>query len=204
MAVKYVRTRTNDSDSLGRAVREVMFSKKLHHPNVVQCFSWTVLSQPVSEPGEEEQALTEAMAPDMEHSEGNAQQLEGKRASAEDENRSVAVHHAKKGLHSSFAAIHSRQNGSSSTEEFGAIPAVWPSGAQGALPGPLASQLSESSVSITPSSGRNGKACGVKRRRTSEGSTAWTPSPGGCVLDPRMDSFNSEEGFGSPIKRKSK
>lgn len=45
VAVKCIVTNTDDDDSLGRAVREVVLSKKLTHPNVVQCFSWTVLAQ---------------------------------------------------------------------------------------------------------------------------------------------------------------
>ena len=66
VAVKYIVCGTEDSDSLGRAIREVrwvagraaittgahqptcalqvVLSKKMSHPNVVQCFSWTVLS----------------------------------------------------------------------------------------------------------------------------------------------------------------
>ena len=46
MAVKYITCRTDESDSLGRAIHEVVLSKKMSHPNVVQCFSWTVLSEP--------------------------------------------------------------------------------------------------------------------------------------------------------------
>ncbi|PRW57603.1 serine threonine- kinase drkC [Chlorella sorokiniana] len=46
VAVKYIKCPTDDSDSLGRAIREVVLSKKMSHPNVVQCYSWTVLTEP--------------------------------------------------------------------------------------------------------------------------------------------------------------
>lgn len=35
VAVKYIVCRTDDHDSLGRAIREVVLSKKMSHPNVV-------------------------------------------------------------------------------------------------------------------------------------------------------------------------
>lgn len=44
VAVKYIVCPTDDADSLGRAIREVVLSKKMSHPNVVQCYSWTVLT----------------------------------------------------------------------------------------------------------------------------------------------------------------
>lgn len=36
VAVKYIVCRTDDHDSLGRAIREVVLSKKMSHPNVVR------------------------------------------------------------------------------------------------------------------------------------------------------------------------
>ncbi len=41
VAVKYIICRTDDSDSLGRAIREVVVSKKMSHPNVVRIFTPT-------------------------------------------------------------------------------------------------------------------------------------------------------------------
>ncbi|KAI3434599.1 hypothetical protein D9Q98_002667 [Chlorella vulgaris] len=45
VAVKYIVCPTDDADSLGRAIREVVLSRKMSHPNVVQCYSWTVLTE---------------------------------------------------------------------------------------------------------------------------------------------------------------
>lgn len=44
VAVKYIPCSTEDPDSLGRAVREVVLAKRCQHPNVVQTFVWTVLT----------------------------------------------------------------------------------------------------------------------------------------------------------------
>ena len=44
VAVKYIVCPVEDSESLGRAIREVVLSKKMSHPNVVQCYAWTVLT----------------------------------------------------------------------------------------------------------------------------------------------------------------
>mgnify|MGYP001106673897 CR=1 FL=1 len=41
VAVKYIVCRTDDHDSLGRAIREVVLSKKMSHPNVVS--TWMAL-----------------------------------------------------------------------------------------------------------------------------------------------------------------
>lgn len=40
VAVKYIVCRTDDHDSLGRAIREVVLSKKMSHPNVVRRGLW--------------------------------------------------------------------------------------------------------------------------------------------------------------------
>jgi hypothetical protein len=44
VAVKYIVCPVDDPFSLGRAIREVVLSRKMSHPNVVQCYSWTVLT----------------------------------------------------------------------------------------------------------------------------------------------------------------
>eukprot|EP00887_Chlorella_sp_A99_P003741 scaffold7.g3741.t1 len=45
VAVKYLICHANDGDSLERAIHEVVLSKRMSHPNVVQCYCWSVLNE---------------------------------------------------------------------------------------------------------------------------------------------------------------
>lgn len=173
VAVKCVRTRTDRPDSLGAAIREVVLSKKLTHPNVTQTFSWTVLSQP------EEKAATPGS---------------GSRRSS-------------LGACGKGGGICRRDSMEGPADS---IPALWP-GSGGRPGGPAAASSTGSAAGSAGSSGSRG----VKRRRTLASPAERTPSPtlaasgGGRTppslgLDPRMDSFNSEEGFGSPVKKNRK
>lgn len=169
VAVKYVLTRTDNSDSLGRAIREIILSKKLVHPNVVTTYSWTVLSQP----------STSTISGDGCTSDSNTA----------DEKM---LQMAKRALDPTFSELEERAK----SEEFSSIPAVWPRSPP--PPSPL--------KGLADTEGMHGASvlCGVKRRRTSlhAKTTTWTPSPSSLGVAPRMDSFNSEEGFGSPVRRK--
>jgi len=196
VAVKYVLTRTDDPQSLGRAIREVMLSKKMAHPNVVQTFSWTVLSQPCDSNG----------ISDRKGREGNGFDV-GLNSSAERQ--------APKRQALSSQANNDCINEQTSPAHNDVIPAVWPhtrrrgstleSQNGDAQSGTLDDSSTVHSSSSDTSCSFSLDACAVKRRRTSTQSGGWTPSPSAQgVLAPRMDSFNSEEGFGSPIKRKRK
>ncbi|KAL6777670.1 ROC104 [Auxenochlorella protothecoides x Auxenochlorella symbiontica] len=46
VAVKYIPCRADDARGLRAAVREVVLSKQLGHPHVVQCYDWAVLPVP--------------------------------------------------------------------------------------------------------------------------------------------------------------
>ena len=207
VAIKYIRI-TNKAASLGAAVREVLLSKKLSHPNVVQTFSWTVLSQPEEEiEDEDEDALQSGFSKSTRGIFGvNSEEDAGTSSASAIDNRKSdysipAVwpthphphhhhHHHHHQNNPSFSSLHTKNGG----KETQYTPAVDSSAMAAALP-----QSSE---------GR-----GVKRRRTDEAIIAMsTPSPAGSKsLSPAdvktplsMVSFNSEEGFGSPAKKKRK
>ena len=44
VAVKHAICNVEDAESLEQSIREVVLSKKLSHPNVVQTYAWTVLT----------------------------------------------------------------------------------------------------------------------------------------------------------------
>lgn len=44
VAVKYAVCNVEDAQSLEQSIREVVLSKKMGHPNVVQTYAWTVLT----------------------------------------------------------------------------------------------------------------------------------------------------------------
>lgn len=44
VAVKHALCDVADAESLEQSIREVVLSKKLSHPNVVQTYAWTVLT----------------------------------------------------------------------------------------------------------------------------------------------------------------
>jgi len=44
VAVKYAICDVEDADKLEQSIREVVLSKKMSHPNVVQTYAWTVLT----------------------------------------------------------------------------------------------------------------------------------------------------------------
>ena len=44
VAVKYTRCDTSNAAALERCIREVVLSRRLSHPHVVQTFAWTVLT----------------------------------------------------------------------------------------------------------------------------------------------------------------
>ena len=46
VAVKYAVCNVEDVESLEQSIREVVLSKKMSHPNVVQTYAWTVLAGP--------------------------------------------------------------------------------------------------------------------------------------------------------------
>ena len=46
VAVKYAICNTQDMDAIEQSVLEVVLSKKMSHPNVVQTYAWTVLTAP--------------------------------------------------------------------------------------------------------------------------------------------------------------
>ena len=46
VAVKHAVCNVADAQSLEQSIREVVLSKKLSHPNVVQTYAWTVLTGP--------------------------------------------------------------------------------------------------------------------------------------------------------------
>ena len=46
VAVKHAICNVEDAESLEQSIREVVLSKKLSHPNVVQTYAWTVLTGP--------------------------------------------------------------------------------------------------------------------------------------------------------------
>lgn len=46
VAVKHTVCNVADAESLEQSIREVVLSKKLSHPNVVQTYAWTVLTGP--------------------------------------------------------------------------------------------------------------------------------------------------------------
>jgi hypothetical protein len=209
VAIKYIRTRTDKADSLGGAIREVVLSKKLTHPNIVQTFSWTVLAQPSVLDDDDNRQSTERISDN-----NNSSRLDFGR------NGSDASEIARL----SYSFFH--RNGSKEEEQEGAvtaavteveelerysIPAVWNNNAttsRAARSTPILKEQQKQQLRTTitksesPSSSSSSITRGVKRRRT--GLDSATPSPTTLGLDPRMDSFNSEEGFGSPVKKKRK
>ncbi|KAL0038667.1 hypothetical protein WJX79_002430 [Trebouxia sp. C0005] len=73
VAVKYAVCNIQDADSIEGAIREVVLSKKMSHPNVVQTYAWTVLDgstsaaaqqDPDSQRGLLQRALQGANSPD--------------------------------------------------------------------------------------------------------------------------------------------
>lgn len=275
VAVKYIVTRTDSSACLGRAIREVVLSKKLTHPNVVQTFTWTVLSQPeqedapVGEPGgalavaaggganrkdifsaaafstKTKAAGSPAAADDqgiralwskpaqqqevesspcgLEQPVGEAKPVAHRSIFSEPRStlfvgQSSATEAWASGDAEASAELATElptsiSNAESIMAEVPALPRVRVKPPQRLRSGNSASaavtpetsyQQEGDGVAAAPrSSGSLSSQCGIKRRRTSEGSALSGGS--GCTvqeeLAPRMDSFNSEEGFGSPVKR---
>jgi len=213
VAVKYIRTRTDKADSLGGAIREVVLSKKLTHPNIVQTFSWTVLAQPGVLGDEDNQKSTEdcndnsiAGGLDFNRNDSDASEIASLSYSILHRNGSIedGEREQQEGMPTA-AAIKAEE-----LERY-SIPAVWnesDSTTRAANSNPLLQEEQKQQLGTTtaktgsPSSSSSSLTRGVKRRRT--GLNSATPSPTTLNLHPRMDSFNSEEGFGSPVKKKRK
>ena len=219
VAVKYIRTRTDKADSLGSAIREVVLSKKLTHPNIVQTFSWTVLAPPPpQQDGDDEdqnRSITGGGLNDFSRNGSNVSEISGLSSSFLQRNESLEKEDGAAGRQTRAAAAVRTE------EEFEgySIPAVWNNNSsknttkEGDTSNTstklqrkqqLKTMSEETSVTGSPSSSSTSTSMsrGVKRRRT--GLDSATPSPTTLGLDPRMDSFNSEEGFGSPVKKKRK
>jgi Protein kinase domain len=225
VAVKYIRTRTDKADSLGGAIREVVLSKKLTHPNIVQTFSWTVLAQPqvVGEEENEENGnlerskenyniSTTAEVLDFSRHGSDVSEIAGLSSSFLHRNGSIEEEEEVEEAAAAAAVKEAEE-----LERY-SIPAVWNNNIKTSRRNDSNSLLSnqhngqnqqqkqqlQGTATSSPSSS---SSCslnirGVKRRRT--GLDSATPSPTSLGLDPRMDSFNSEEGFGSPVKKKRK
>jgi hypothetical protein len=236
VAVKYIRTRTDKADSLGSAIREVVLSKKLTHPNIVQTFSWTVLAQPppqVATGGGDEESKKKSeeghasIAGVLDFSSRNSSNVSeiARLSSSLLLHRNGSIDEEEKQV-----VEEGRVEVIPRREELYSIPAVWNNTINNSSKSTtstrpnnssqnkqqlkttaaslaadnmkIKSPLSSSPCSSSPSLNSNLNSRGVKRRRT--GLDSATLSPTTLELDPRMDSFNSEEGFGSPIKKKRK
>jgi hypothetical protein len=187
VAVKYIKIATDDGESLGRAVREVIISRKMNHPNIVQTFSWTVLADV-----DEKYGLA-----------NSRRQQDG---------------HARRGGANSFCIPTDKlqaQVSDASSSVLECIPARWPaSGGVLSAATPTAALEADAdavaSLPASPSDRLRLSGHGAKRRRTSQNSNADDPSTHASIesaptITPRRDSqvsFNSEEGFGSPVKHK--
>lgn len=214
VAIKYIRTRTDRADSLGAAIREVMLSKKLSHPNVVQTFSWTVLTQPESDTTTNGGGGGGSGHSSKGNRNGGAQAPETEVVSTLGSCKSrfgLEIERAGSAKGESSGILHRRV--STGGEPSYSIPALWNPRANSqqqlqqqaqqedeeAEPcTPIAAHVGIQQVSAGSGKSTGGSSRGVKRRRTGEVGT----SPPSAALDLRVDSFNSEEGFGSPVKRK--
>ncbi|KAL4513378.1 hypothetical protein Ndes2437B_g00589 [Nannochloris sp. 'desiccata'] len=202
VAVKYIRTRTDKADSLGDAIREIVLSKKLTHPNIVQTFSWTVLAQP---PVLDDEDKSIAGVLDFSRNESDVSEIAWLSYSLLHRNGSREEGERKQQEGAPTATVTTEAE---ELERY-SIPAVWNNTAsttRAANSIPLIEEQQKQQLRTTttktgsPSSSSSSLTKGVKRRRT--GLDSAIPSPTTLGLDPRMDSFNSEEGFGSPVKKK--
>ena len=215
VAVKYIRTRTDRADSLGAAIREVMLSKKLSHPNVVQTFSWTVLTQPEGD-------ATEGPNPNQNSGQSSKEPRNGAQMDVEPIPAALGSCKTRFGLEIERAGSSKgdssglfQRRASTGRDPSYSIPAIWnpradhhhqqqqgqqlqDEEAEPCTPVTALTGLPQGSIGSGKSTG--GSSRGIKRRRTGQNSA----SPPSAALDLRVDSFNSEEGFGSPVKKKRK
>ncbi len=218
VAVKYIRTRTDKADSLGGAIREIVLSKRLTHPNIVQTFSWTVLAQPVLEDDEDEESTSKGNTSGNDSTAGVLDFSSRNESDVSEIARLSSSFLHRNGSIEEEEGVEEAAAGAAEKLERYSIPAVWnnTNNTTRAHTSNLSTNQSQKQLKTTttttskdtapvagsPPSSSSSLSRGVKRRRTGLDST--TPSPTTLGLDPRMDSFNSEEGFGSPVKKKRK
>lgn len=193
VAVKYVLTNTKDNKSLADAVREILISRKLNHPNVIQTFSWTIVSP------KDERTQLHLKFMDT----GATSSLSDRFRFSEESKRSECW------SHSAPATTNSNDFGL-----VGVIPALWPQENAPSHDGAWESVCTPTAQSSSPVLVDTVDLCafGQKRIKTSRdgaistASSSCTPTSS-LKVAPRCDSltsFNSEDGFGSPIKKRSK
>ncbi|KAG7674796.1 hypothetical protein KSW81_006216 [Nannochloris sp. 'desiccata'] len=184
VAVKYIRTRTDKADSLGDAIREIVLSKKLTHPNIVQTFSWTVLAQP---PVLDDEDKSIAGVLDFSRNESDVSEIAWLSYSLLHRNGSREEGERKQQEGAPTATVTTEAE---ELERY-SIPAVWNNTAsttRAANSIPLIEEQQKQQLRTTttktgsPSSSSSSLTKGVKRRRT--GLDSAIPSPTTLGLDP--------------------